>query len=105
MTGGWRAHSAALPHRELQHRPVEPGVADRELGGMHADREPAGAGVEIVARERALAAGVELAAGIERERMRRDHGALAQRRQARAAASPASAIPSFVDAPGRSLTG
>src|SRR5262249_46252718 len=34
---------------------------------------------EVVAGERALAAGVELAPGIERERMRRDHHALAQR--------------------------
>ena len=68
-------------HRQLQHRPVEPGVADRELGGVDADREPAGAGVEVVAGQRALAAGVELALGIERERMRRDHDAPAQRRQ------------------------
>ena len=66
-------------HRELQHRPVEPDVADRELGGVDADREPAGAGVEVVAGERALAASVEPAIGIERQRMRRDHRALAQR--------------------------
>jgi len=43
------------------------------------DREAARAGVKIIARERALAAGVELALGVERERMRRDHHALAQR--------------------------
>ena len=67
------------PHRELQHRPIEPGFADRELGGVHAHREPARAGVEIVAGQRALAAEVELARRIERERMRRDHHALAQR--------------------------
>ena len=68
-------------HRELEHRLVEPDLADRELRGVHADREAAGAGVEIVAGERALAARVELAVGVERERMRRDHGAAAQRRQ------------------------
>jgi len=45
---------------------------------VDADREPARARVEIVARERALAAAVELALGGKRERMRRDHHALAQ---------------------------
>jgi hypothetical protein len=66
-------------HGELQHRLEQAGLADGELGGVDADREPARAGVEVVARERALAAGVELAIGVERERMRRDHHALAQR--------------------------
>jgi hypothetical protein len=46
---------------------------------VDADREPARAGVEIVAGERALAARVELAISVERERMRRYHHALAQR--------------------------
>ena len=68
-------------HRKLEHGPVEPDVANGELGGVDADREPADAGVEIVAGESALAAGVELAVGIERERMRGDHHALAQRRE------------------------
>jgi len=66
-------------HGKLQHRLQERGLADRKLGGVDADREPARAGVEIVTRERALAAGIELAISVERERMRRDHRALAQR--------------------------
>jgi hypothetical protein len=66
-------------HGELQHRLEQSGLADRELGGVDADREAARAGVEIIARERALAAAVELAIGGKRERMRRDHHALAQR--------------------------
>ncbi len=41
---------------------IEPDLADRELGGVHADRKAARAGVEIVAGEGALAALVELAA-------------------------------------------
>ena len=68
-------------HREFEHRPIEPDLADRELRRMHADREPARAGIEVVAAERALAADIELAIGVERERMRRDDGAAAQRRQ------------------------
>ena len=76
----WLARPVARgAHRKLEHRPIEPDVADRELGGMDADREPAGAGIEIVAGERALAARVELAVGVERERMGGDHDALAQR--------------------------
>jgi hypothetical protein len=49
------------------------------LGGVHADREPARAGIEIIAGERALAPRIELAIAVERERMRRNHHALAQR--------------------------
>ena len=66
-------------HGELEHRREQPGLADGELGGVDADGQPARAGVEVVASERALAARVELAIGIERERMRRHHHALAQR--------------------------
>ena len=40
--------------RELQHRPVQADVADRELRGVDADREAAGAGVDVIARQRAL---------------------------------------------------
>src|SRR5262249_59049250 len=43
-------------HGELQHGLEQGGLADRDLGGVDAAREPARAGVEIVARERALAA-------------------------------------------------
>jgi hypothetical protein len=46
---------------------------------VDADREPARACIEIVVRERALAAAIEFAITVERERMRRDHHALAQR--------------------------
>jgi len=49
------------------------------LRGVDADREPAGAGIEIIAGERALAAGIELAIRRERERMGGDDHALAQR--------------------------
>jgi hypothetical protein len=65
-------------HGEVEHRLEQAGLADGELRGVDADREPARAGIEIVARERALAAAIELAITIERERMRRDHHALAQ---------------------------
>ena len=66
-------------HGELEHRLEQASLADGELGGVDADRQPTGAGVEIVARERALASRVEPAIGVEGERMRRDHHALAQR--------------------------
>ena len=66
-------------HGEFQHRCKQPGLADGELGGMDADGQPARAGIEVVAGEGALTARVELAIGIERERMRRDHRAPAQR--------------------------
>ena len=66
-----------------EHRLVEAGLADRELGRVHADREAAGAGVEIVAGERALAPLVEPAAGIEGQRMGRDHDAAGERRSNR----------------------
>ena len=65
---------------ERQHRLVEPGLADGELGRMDADGEPAGAGVEVVAGERPLAPGIQPAPGVERQRMRRDHGAAADQR-------------------------
>src|SRR5690606_32289111 len=52
--------------------PVEARLADGELGGVDADGEPARAGVEIIARQRALAAHIEFPAGVERQRMRGD---------------------------------
>ena len=60
-------------HRELQHRLIQTGLADGELGGVHAHRQAARAGVQVVARERALAAPVELAPGVEHKQVRRDH--------------------------------
>ena len=65
---------------ELQHRLVEPRLTDGELRGVDADREPAGAGVDVVAGERPLPLRVQPALGVERERMRRDHHALGERR-------------------------
>ena len=62
--------------RQLQHRPVQADVADRELRGVDADREPAGAGVDVIARQRALMHGVERAVGVERQRMRGEHRAV-----------------------------
>ena len=49
--------------RELQHRLVEPRLADGELGGVNADRKPAGARVEIVAGQGLLPARVEACGG------------------------------------------
>ena len=65
---------------ELQHRLVEPGFTDRELRSVDADGKPAGTGVDIVAGKRPLPLRIETAVGIERERMRRDHHALRERR-------------------------
>ena len=45
---------------------------------MHADGQPAGAGIDVVARQRALRLAVELALLVERQGMRRQHGAAAQ---------------------------
>ena len=61
--------------RQTQHRLVEAAVADGELGRVHADREPAGAGIEIVAGERTLAPRVELAGAVKRKRMGRNRQA------------------------------
>ena len=85
------SHEARDPHQrppapgvgglggEPQHRLVEARLPDRELGGMDADREPAGAGIDVVAGERPLPLGVQQAPGIERERMGRDHHAACER--------------------------
>ena len=67
--------------RELEHRAVEPDVADRELRGVDADGETACPGVDVVARECALPALVETAIGVERERVGRDDGAGPERRE------------------------
>ena len=57
---------------DRQHLLEQAGLADRELGRVDADGEAAGTGVEVVARQGALAAPVEPARRIERERMGRD---------------------------------
>jgi hypothetical protein len=61
--------------REFQHRPIHLDIADRKLRGVHADRKPAGAGVNVITRQRALMFFVELAVGVERERMGGQHRA------------------------------
>ena len=56
---------------KLEHGSIKADIADRELRGVDADREAAGAGVDVIARQRALMLFVELAFGREREGMRR----------------------------------
>ena len=65
-------------HRQLEHRLVEAELADRELGRVDADREPARAGVEVVAGERPLTSPVEAAVRVQGERMRGNDGAGAE---------------------------
>ena len=65
---------------EPQHRLVEPRVPDGELGGVDADGEPAGAGVDVIAAERPLPRGIQPAPGVEGQRVGRDRHALSQRR-------------------------
>ena len=67
--------------RLREHRLVEADVADRELGGVHAHGQPAGARVEVVAAQCALVRGVELALSVERERVGRYCAAFAQQRE------------------------
>ena len=64
-----------------QHRLVQTGITDGELGGVDANGEAAGAGVEVVAGQHPLAAGVEAALGVERQRMRRNDDAAPDRRE------------------------
>ena len=65
----------------LEHGLIQAGFTDRELGGVHTDRQPAGAGIDVVAGERTLAAPVEAARRVQSERVRGDHRAFAQDRQ------------------------
>ncbi len=67
--------------RALEHRLVQADVADRELRRVHAHRQAASAGIEVVARQRALAPGIEPARGVECERMSRNDAAAPQQRQ------------------------
>ena len=53
-------------------------IANLELRGVHADRDAACARGQVVARESALPALVQLAIGIERQRMRGNHHAAPQ---------------------------
>ena len=69
------------PKRELEHRLQQADFRfpDLELRGVDRHRDPAGAGVAVVARERDLPAFVEPAVGGQRERVRRDHQAAEER--------------------------
>ncbi len=46
------------------------------MRGVDADGQPAGAGIEVIARQRALMPDIERAVGVERERMRGEHRAV-----------------------------
>ena len=55
-------------------------LTDRELCGVDADREPARARVQVIARERALASFVQDAVGCERQWVRGNRDASAKAR-------------------------
>src|SRR5262249_12482294 len=61
--------------RKLQHWAVEADIPDGELGGVAADGKAARTCVDIIAGQRALVLPVQLALGVKRERMRRNHRA------------------------------
>ena len=67
-------------HRQSQHRLVQAHVriANLELRGVDAHRHAARARGQVIARERALPPFVELAIGVERQRMRGNHYAAPQ---------------------------
>ena len=46
------------------------------MRGVDADGQAAGAGIDVIARQRALMPDIERAVGVERERMRREHRAV-----------------------------
>ena len=78
ITSGRLAQPLAVSAGKLQHRPVEPRLADLELRGVHADGQPAGAGIDVVAGQGALRPAVELPLLVERQGVGRQHGAAAQ---------------------------
>ena len=65
--------------RQRKHRLQKAMVADFELRCVDTDRHPDCARIEIITRQRALMALVQLARGVERQRMRGDDAALAER--------------------------
>jgi hypothetical protein len=71
---------AQLLHRKFQDRfeQAEARVADFELRGVYAHRHATGARGQVVAREGALAALIELACGGQRQRVRGDRHAFPQ---------------------------
>ena len=60
---------------DLQDRLIQPGFADGELGGVHADRQTARPGIDVIAAQRPLPAEVQFTARVERQRMGWDDGA------------------------------
>src|ERR1043166_6589704 len=69
-----------LIDRKLEHGAIQSdrGITNRELSGVHSDRDTASTRIYIVAREPALPALVQLACSIECERMRGNHLSVAQ---------------------------
>ncbi len=63
---------------EREHRLVQACGSDRELGRVHADRDAARAGGDVVPREGTLSAFVQAAFGGEGQRVGRDDAALAE---------------------------
>ena len=61
--------------REHRLEQADPRLADGELRRVHADRQAAGAGGDVIPRQRALASLVEPAVRGERERVRGDDDA------------------------------
>src|SRR3546814_3837371 len=57
--------------RRPQDRLEEADVADRELGGVDPDGEPAGAGIEIIAGQRALSPFVQPPGAVEGQKIGR----------------------------------
>ncbi len=71
---------ARRARRQFQHRLVQPHFANRELRRMHPHRQATRTGVDVVARQRALTHGIELARSVQRQRVRRDDATPAQQR-------------------------
>ena len=69
-----RVRASHLLGGELQYRREQSnlGIADLKLRRVHPDGKPTGAGGDVVTRQRALAALVELALRIQRKRVRRN---------------------------------
>ena len=78
---GLRRPFARGARRQLEHRLVQAALANRELGGMHAHRQAAGTGIQVVAGQRTLVPHIELALRVERQRVGRDDRAAFQLRQ------------------------
>ena len=65
----------------FQHQTVQTGLPDGELGCVDPNRQSTGAGIQVIAAERRLAAFVELSLRIQGQGMCGNNGALAEHRQ------------------------